>query len=110
MLKQYIRLRKTTERPPGPDRVRCQCANGQWSIKYVNDVHTTRGSREQILGEEAVDLLTLNQRIEARCQNDFPGTTATGSVCSSAVEQDDELRGSLQVALITGNVISRIAK
>ena len=62
----------------------------------MNDVPTKRGSRELILGEESVDLKTLNQRIETRFQDDFPGTTATGSLCSSAVEDDDELQRLLE--------------
>ena len=33
--------------------------NRHWSIKYVNDVPTKRGSRELILGDEAVDLADL---------------------------------------------------
>ena len=67
-------------------------ANGHWSIKYVDEVPEQGGSRERVLGEEEVDLQTLNQRIERRCQDDFPGTTVTGSVFSSAVEQDTELQ------------------
>jgi hypothetical protein len=53
---------------------------------------------------------TLNQRIETRCQDDFPGTTSAGSVFSSTVEQDTELQSLLAGALITGNLNSRIAK
>ena len=68
------------------------CFYGHWSIKYVDEVPAQGGSREQVLGEEEVDLQTLNQRIETRCQDDFPGTTATGSVFSSTVEQDTELQ------------------
>jgi hypothetical protein len=67
-------------------------ANKMWTIKYVNEVPTQVGSRDQVLGEEAVDLQTLNQRIETRCRDDFPGTTSAGSVFSSTVEQDTKLQ------------------
>ena len=84
--------------------------NKMWTIKYVNEVPAEAGSREQVLGEEAVDLQTLNQRIETRCQDDFPGTTSTGSVFSSAVEQDTELQSLLAACTDHWNLSSRIGK
>ena len=77
--------------------------NKMWTIKYVNEVPAEAGSREQVLGEEAVDLQTLNQRIERqgvrmisrelRPQDPFSLLLLNKTLSS---------RASLQLALITG--------
>ena len=42
------------------------CTNSLWTIKYVARFPTSRGSREHVLGEETVDLRTLNALVEIR--------------------------------------------
>jgi hypothetical protein len=66
-------------------------ANSLWTVKYVDRVPTSPGFREHVLGEEKVDLSTLNALVERRCKDDFPGHTSAGAMWASDADKNAEL-------------------
>jgi hypothetical protein len=66
-------------------------ANSVWTVKYVDRVPTSPAFREHVLGEETVDLSTLNTLVERRCKDDFPGHTSAGAMWASDADNNAEL-------------------